>query len=78
MLTYTEEVVVQSICDGTAVWASFTDKICASNTAEAYDLFSRSRMLLVDGLAAGVGALYADGSCPARGRRIDSPVEKKA
>ncbi|KAG6883084.1 hypothetical protein C0992_009737 [Termitomyces sp. T32_za158] len=63
-LTHTEEIVVQSICNGAAVWASFTDKLCASNTTEAYNLYSRSRILLVDSLAAGIGALYADGSCP--------------
>ncbi|KAG6861257.1 hypothetical protein C0995_002065 [Termitomyces sp. Mi166 len=66
VLTYTEEIVVESICDGTAVWASFTDKLCASNTGEVYNLFSRSRMLLVDGLATGIGALYSDGACPAK------------
>ncbi|KAG6874096.1 hypothetical protein C0993_000854, partial [Termitomyces sp. T159_Od127] len=68
-LSYTEEVVVQSICEGAAVWASFTDKLCANNTAEAYNLYYRSRTLLVDGLANGIGALYADGPCPARDGR---------
>ncbi|KAG6840726.1 hypothetical protein C0991_004812 [Blastosporella zonata] len=62
--SYTEEMVVQSICGGTATWVSFTDKYCADNAARGYSLYRRARRVLVDVLVDSMGALYFEGSCP--------------
>ncbi|KAG6916188.1 hypothetical protein DXG01_008070 [Tephrocybe rancida] len=69
--SYTEEMVAQSICEGTATWLSFTDKYCADNAAAGYNLYQRARRTLMDKLADNTGAMYFEGSCPI-GKRVIS------
>lgn len=62
--SYTEEMVVASICEGTATWLSFTDVYCADNAAAAYNIYERARRILIDKLADDLGAMMFGGSCP--------------
>ncbi|KAG6832118.1 hypothetical protein H0H87_002631 [Tephrocybe sp. NHM501043] len=62
--SYTEEMVVQGICQGTATWVSFTDKYCADDATSAFSIYRRSRRTLMDALADKMGARYLEGSCP--------------
>ncbi|KAF5383660.1 hypothetical protein D9615_003788 [Tricholomella constricta] len=62
--SYTEEMVILSICEGTATWISFTDVYCADKAAAAYNMYDRARRVLMDKLADDLGAMLFAGSCP--------------
>ncbi|KAF8074671.1 hypothetical protein FPV67DRAFT_592426 [Lyophyllum atratum] len=62
--SYTEEMVVLSICGGTATFISFNDVYCAEDGPAAYNIYHRARRLLMDKLADDLGALIFSGTCP--------------
>lgn len=70
-VSYTEELREASICGGSAVYISFTVVFCSDKPRKAYNLYVTYRGAAIGAVAAQLGALEFDGSCPLGGKCLE-------